>query len=258
MDIVFPVCGRHSSSSGAGSDCSLNIAYNRQVPVCTGVGSEYNNNGAVTSEVLLCRGWGSLCVADPSFEFAFDSSNDVSRPNTTSTRADRQDFLSIPFAALFHGAPSEPDLLMHLAGDPTIALPIRPGDFNVDGYPDLLFVISNDTAVHSGMFAGSRGTQARIVQSVPCKKGVPGCTGKQKRGYEVKSGKGWEVLDHLVDVTGASWVDIDDDVSRTLNQRLTTGLAGYTASAFGSSRTGWSDLYSEQFLPRCLFPKGAG
>jgi integrin alpha FG-GAP repeat containing protein 1 len=127
---------------------------------------------------------------------------------------DREDFISIPFSTLLASSATEPDLLLHAPGDASIQLGIRPGDFNVDGFPDLLITISNGTAVpHAGPFGGSRGTQVRVLQNVPCRKGIPGCEGKQKRGFEVKSGKGWEVLDHIVDATGASWIDIDDDVS---------------------------------------------
>lgn len=226
MDIVFPVCGRQSNSAGTGSDCSINIAYNRQIPICTGVGAENTNNGGDISSGLKCRGWGSLCMSDSNFDFSFDPSSEVSPTSKLCYKPYQQDFVSIPFSTLFQSAPSVPDLLMHAPGDPNVQLPIRPGDFNVDGFPDLLFTISNDTAVHtSGIFGGSKGTQARVLENVPCKKGVPGCAGKQKRGFEVKSGKGWEVLDHLVDVTGASWVDIDDDVGVMLHFELMVGVA---------------------------------
>ena len=94
-----------------------------------------------------------------------------------------------------------------------IPLPIRPGDFNLDGFPDLLFTISNDTASPHGVFGSGRGSQARILENVPCGRGVAGCTTRSGRGLKVGSGKGWDVLDSLYDVQGASWIDIDDDVS---------------------------------------------
>lgn len=123
-------------------------------------------------------------------------------------------FTSIPFSELFAASSSAPDLLLHAPGDPSVPLPIRPGDYNVDGFPDLLMTISNDTAIASaGIFGGSRGTQAKILHNVGCRKGVPGCEGKGRRGFQVGGGKGWEALDRIVDVIGSSWVDIDDDVS---------------------------------------------
>jgi integrin alpha FG-GAP repeat containing protein 1 len=80
MDMIFPVCGRRSSLAGTGSECSLNIAYNRQVPICSGVGAENANNGAAVADSLKCRGWGELCMADPGFTFSFEPSGEVSLP----------------------------------------------------------------------------------------------------------------------------------------------------------------------------------
>ena len=187
MDIVFPVCSRTSTSAGTGSDCSINIAYNRQVPVCTGLNADYTNNGNVNSQTLKCRGYQQLCYADANFEFAFSNLQTVS------------------LSAIFG---SSPDMLLHVPDQPLIQLPIRPGDYNIDGFPDLLFVTSQS------------GTRASLVESVPCDKGIAGCNGSEKRGWKVGKGKGWGILDEMTDVTGASWVDIDDDVRREQATRL--------------------------------------
>lgn len=220
IDIIFPTCARQSSSAGTGSECSLNIAYNRQAPVCAGIASEWS--GADGSGQLKCRGHGELCVADDGYEFAFDDSDDASRPVFAGQYTDRQHFTSIPFSSLFAHTQSDPDLMLHAPGDPSVQLPIRPGDYNVDGFPDLLLTISNATAVtHSGIFGASKGTQVRVLENVGCKKGVPGCSGRaQKRGFHVAGGKGWEALDRVVDATGASWVDLDDDVSAMTGMRI--------------------------------------
>ena len=55
----------------------------------------------------------------------------------------------------------------------------------------------------------------RVLDYVPCSKGLPGCEGQAKgtRTFRVAEGKGWEVLQGFWDVTGASWADVDDDVS---------------------------------------------
>jgi integrin alpha FG-GAP repeat containing protein 1 len=100
-------------------------------------------------------------------------------------------------------------------------LAIRPGDYNVDGFPDLLLVIGNDTANTGHSVFGGKSTQARVLRNVACHKGVSGCSGKQDRGLQVETGHGWEALDRVTDVTGASWLDIDDDVSwRVTDPRL--------------------------------------
>jgi integrin alpha FG-GAP repeat containing protein 1 len=81
MDIVFPVCGRRTSSTGTGSDCAINIAYNKQIPICTGLNAEASNNGGDTSSGLKCRGWSELCTADPDYRFDFEEGNEVRTPS---------------------------------------------------------------------------------------------------------------------------------------------------------------------------------
>jgi integrin alpha FG-GAP repeat containing protein 1 len=77
--------------------------------------------------------------------------------------------------------------------------------------------IHNSTAAPSGgVLAHSRkaGHQVRVLENVPCGKSVAGCEGRgDRRGFSVGSGKGWEVLDEIWDASGASWLDVDDDVS---------------------------------------------
>lgn len=53
-----------------------------------------------------------------------------------------------------------------------------------------------------------------MVENVPCGKGIAGCDarGHGRRGLRLAGGKGWEVLNEIWDVSGASWIDIDDDV----------------------------------------------
>lgn len=66
MDIIFPVCSEISAFTGQGSDCSIRIAFNQQIPLCSFEESSRNKDGSVK-----CRGWGELCTADPNFSFAF-------------------------------------------------------------------------------------------------------------------------------------------------------------------------------------------
>lgn len=99
------------------------------------------------------------------------------------------------------------------AGFKGAPFPVVPqiGDFNIDGYPDLLLI----TTLASGGGGGDK--RASIFESVPCAKGVSGCTDadvkNKRRGFRVVRGKGAEALDLIRDVESASWVDLDDDVS---------------------------------------------
>ena len=69
MDIIFPTCSRQSSTTGLGHDCSINIAYNRQIPTCSSEGSKFNADGKIT-----CRGHGDMCQSDPEYSFDFTDS----------------------------------------------------------------------------------------------------------------------------------------------------------------------------------------
>ena len=63
LDLVFPTCDSFSTSTGIGRSCSINIAYNKQKPLC-----------ASTSPEKDCRSPEALCVADPDFKFNLESS----------------------------------------------------------------------------------------------------------------------------------------------------------------------------------------
>ncbi|ORY34008.1 hypothetical protein BCR39DRAFT_518106 [Naematelia encephala] len=201
IDIVFPTCSRRSATSGIGQECELNIAYNKQVPICSGEQAVFTG-GDAESGTLKCRGWSDLCIADDRFELEFDMSSEY--------------YSSIPLASLFPVSAGEPSLLLHVPGSSSIPLPLRPGDYNVDGYPDLIMTVSNDTAAPSGgIFGGSRGTgtQFKVLENVPCGKNVPGCGGnsKIKRSFKLGTGRGWESVDDIWDAVGASWLDVDAD-----------------------------------------------
>jgi integrin alpha FG-GAP repeat containing protein 1 len=125
-----------------------------------------------------------------------------------------QSLVSIPLASILPTS-GDPQLLLHVPGDTNIPLPLRPGDYNVDGFPDLLLTIQNSTAAPGSGIINSRktGHQVRILENIPCGKGVPGCEGKKDgRAFKVGSGIGWEALDDIWDANGASWLDVDDDV----------------------------------------------
>ena len=111
---------------------------------------------------------------------------------------------------------NEIGLLIHPLTTPSIPLPLRPGDHNIDGFPDLVIIVANSTGSPGGIFGTSRrsGTQVRILENVPCGKGIAGCDSAHstRRGLRVAAGRGWEALDEIWDVSGASWIDIDDDV----------------------------------------------
>ncbi len=89
-------------------------------------------------------------------------------------------------------------LVLDTSLSPAVPLPIKLGDANLDGFPDLLLIVDHTP---------------KLVFSVPCEKGVTGCAtdGSGKRGWHVEK-KGAEVLDSIKDARSVSFVDMDEDV----------------------------------------------
>ena len=98
-------------------------------------------------------------------------------------------------------------LLSDVTFTPPIPLGLKPGDADLDGFPDLLaIVIDSDGDAHT----------PRLLWNVQCSSGVPGCDadGKGRRGFMAASGNEIELLEGMRDVRGVGWVDLDEDVSQ--------------------------------------------
>ncbi|KAM0792309.1 hypothetical protein ACM66B_004996 [Microbotryomycetes sp. NB124-2] len=171
IDMVITSCSRTGH-------CSLSIAYNQQMPLCT----------SSTAESEKCRDPESLCVADPDFAFNFslDESNSA--------------FTNIPISQLLPGSSLATETTAFRGHFPT---PPSIGDYNIDGYPDLLLVTSSNTR-----------REAQLLQSRPCDSAS--CTKAEialkRRAFRVVK-DGAEALFKLQDVESAHWIDVDDDGS---------------------------------------------
>lgn len=119
-----------------------------------------------------------------------------------------QSFSSIPLSSIIPQVSSL--LLFDTSHNPHLPLPLRIGDYNLDGFPDILAVV-----------ATSSSTTAKILKSLPCETGRPECDGGRgnsgRRRFDVVS-KGATVLEQIHDVRGASWLDLDEDVSMTCQE----------------------------------------
>ena len=72
----------------------------------------------------------------------------------------------------------------------------RPGDANLDGFPDLLLITEG---------------RVRLLLSVECKRGVPGCSVEgARRGWREMS-TGIDALSSITDARVAVFVDLDED-----------------------------------------------
>jgi len=171
------------SSCTSPRHCALSIAYNSQIPLCDSSVPDHE----------ACRDPEALCVADPHFSF------DLSPPSADSTSAASASMSTIPLSALLPGH----ELVVHSTayrGEYPIAPQV--GDYNIDGYPDLLIVATK-----------GHDRRAYILQSRPCETGA--CTdaevASKRRAFRVVS-EGAEALTKITDVESVSWFDVDDDV----------------------------------------------
>src|ERR1700761_8584315 len=98
---------------------------------------------------------------------------------------------------------------------PAIPQSIKLGDTNLDGYPDILFILAADP---NGGYADQTGDPPyripTVLASRPCAKGVSGCdrNGKGPVGW-ARMQAGVEALSDIKDALSVSFLDIDEDVS---------------------------------------------
>lgn len=211
IDMVFTTCTSVNPSTGVGANCAINIAYNKQLQLC--------ETGESSKGGKRCRSPEELCVGDDAFQFDLTGENDA--------------FVSIPVSSLFPGESGSPSLLvMDTTHNPPIPLPIKLGDANVDGFTDMLFVLSTQSA----MAPNREKRTPKLVMSVPCEGGVAGCTnGRGRRGFSVVR-KGAKGLEMVSDARGVAFVDMDEDVSEI---RLLPGLFYLECSCCWVTRVHW-------------------
>ncbi|KAJ3332036.1 hypothetical protein HDU76_001494 [Blyttiomyces sp. JEL0837] len=148
--------------SGKGK-CALHVAYNTQVPLCT---------SSITSN---CRSTSDLCVSDDSFVLNFEDTG-------------------VPMHGIL---PDNEDIVLRFDDQPSA---LRIGDFNADGYPDILLLSAN-----------SSNTVMRLLQSQGCVGESCGQKGLRKRGFSLVS-EGGERLDSISgSIRAAAFFDLDED-----------------------------------------------
>lgn len=69
IDMIFPSCDSISTSTGIGTNCKINIAYNQQKPLCASASPAVSQKN--------CRLPDSLCSADSEFKFDFTENTPV-------------------------------------------------------------------------------------------------------------------------------------------------------------------------------------
>ncbi|KDN42724.1 hypothetical protein K437DRAFT_269305 [Tilletiaria anomala UBC 951] len=248
IDVIFASCD--------GTSCYINIANNEQMPVCstqpadwtlpwlTGDkvqegGTAFVNNTAAQDASSskraneACRNPSELCTADPAFRLAFGKG--LKRFNV-------KDMLG-------------PDWTLMLSDNSVT--PARPvflsvGDFNKDGYPDLLVVGSNERHEKS---------QAFLLQNTLCSRAPPnspGCdNGSDSEARTFVRATGSDPLDAFTDIVGASFVDLDEDGSLDiLLQTLQVSQRGGGRPQHGVKFI-QNNLFFDSFFLKLLMLNGA-
>ena len=133
-----------------------------------------------------------------------------------------QSFTTIPIASLFPGTTSLLFSEPKASTSKTAAhMPLRIGDYNIDGFPDVLALVPNNTAAppSGGIFGGGRnpGVQVRILKNVACGKKDAACQNgrykAQRRHFRVAEEAGLDSLYDVWDAKDAAWLDVGEDVS---------------------------------------------
>lgn len=166
IDIVFPVCAKNV--------CSIHVVYNQQMGLCRK--SQEN--------LTTCRKAQNLCVADPDFKF------DFTKPNTQNyTVFDIDRFLDV----------NEYILTADARFRGKLPVPIHTGDYNLDGYPDLLVTTTE---------------RVLLLQSVLCDETLcsSGATTIGRRSFQIVTA-GVQDLSAISNPKQAAFFDIDEDVS---------------------------------------------
>lgn len=176
VDMVVPACDNRGQ-------CSIYVYYNQQMPLCT------------SKDEKNCRQVTNLCVADPSFTFSPDPDHN-NNPGA---------LVQFPLDEVL------PDNQRLLLVDPgfkgVLPVSVHVGDYNLDGYPDLLIVSGTPGN-------NNRASSATLLQSVLCRSdnGCALTAVDAKRRSFIKVTEGANELNSLQDVRAAAFLDLDEDV----------------------------------------------
>ncbi|KAG0143907.1 hypothetical protein CROQUDRAFT_660602 [Cronartium quercuum f. sp. fusiforme G11] len=176
IDMIFATCPTTDQ-------CSIHVAYNQQIPLC---------DNASPSTYGECRDHQTLCTADPNFKFSFEPGQST--------------FSSFSISKLFPGY----NLVTSLSAKDFIGtspVSIQTGDFDLDGFPDLLLLITPH-----GSDSGSSATP-RLLKSLACT--ISSCTEQEikdhRRRFIASDEKLVKSLNSITDAKSAFFMDIDED-----------------------------------------------
>ncbi|EIW85541.1 hypothetical protein CONPUDRAFT_118448 [Coniophora puteana RWD-64-598 SS2] len=220
-DMVFVTCSSVSQSTGVGSGCSLHVAYNVQLPLCESTTTPaFNKDGQ-----RVCRQPENLCVSDPNFHISLEEGGNS--------------YTRVPFSSFIPGTTGP--VVLDTTFSPSLPLPVRIGDANLDGYPDLAFIFATTDNAHT----------PALLFSEDCSHNAAGCSNKNgKRGWR-RVTKGADALGRIRDAKGVAFLDVDEDGSLDLLVQR-TGAQGEGSLSFIQN-----NFYYDAFFLKAIVLNGA-
>ncbi|KIM30943.1 hypothetical protein M408DRAFT_21755 [Serendipita vermifera MAFF 305830] len=254
VDMVFPVC-ESVDSNGVGHECSINVAYNKQMGFCTaGIGGKDKED---------CRRPDGLCKPDPNFKFDLSETSEI--------------MMSIPVITLLRYSSTLPEtkttsLLMYdTTHNPPLPLPLKLGDADLDGFPEILFisVTPDDARVpklawNIGCTVNEPGCPPQQLQVerddvAPPSKPVKSGSGVGGRGFVIASAVGdASVLATFRDARSVSFLDLDEDGTLDiLIQRSGTGTGGSGTGNGQKVNFVQNNVFHDAFFMKAIVLNGA-
>eukprot|EP01132_Coremiostelium_polycephalum_P006111 gene6111-7615_t len=177
LDMLYPVCWPANNCSEVNS---IYLVYNSQKPVCP---------SALFGNAAKCRPQNDLCLADNNFQFSSTTSED----NITQILTKEAFGDNVFFSNLSAGVP----------------LIIHSGDYNIDGYPDLLISFykpSNDSD-------DPPSPHIELWENVPCTPALCGSTQSSQSGRRTFSRvtSGTDALTQIENAYSAVFVDLGEN-----------------------------------------------
>ncbi|KAA1077632.1 hypothetical protein PGT21_014288 [Puccinia graminis f. sp. tritici] len=222
IDMVLSVCPSPDT-------CKVHVAYNQQIPLCT----------SSHSAQPKCRDPQNLCTADPDFRFSFDSAD--------------SGFTTMDIAKLFPAFRLVTELTGSDFQGPS-PVGVQTGDYNLDGYPDLLLIVAPMGGSSSG---GIRGVPW-LLESFGCTLDV--CSGpetaKHRRTFRPLS-NGAAALNTIQDAKSAFFLDINEDGSLDVVVQRHAPSASPSHPAARSVSVFKNNFFNDAFFLKAIMLNGA-
>lgn len=209
-DLVFTVCDPPETCSNS---AHLHIVYNRQQKFCTGDAKLDHH----------CKANSDHFEADSKFDFAFDS--------------DSHQIIDISKVS---NSPSNENLVRRDAMS-GLAVPLSFGDYDLDGFPDILFTLSKSVNNPLG------GSRVVLLKNVPCTATTAGCNSaltQQGRRTFANSFERIEALSKAVNPIQAAFGDVFG------NGRLGIFVNGYSNTQKPTVNFYLNDAFTDVYFVR--------